>query len=65
MACLWEEALRTRIVSSEGLRSAIERRWRGAEGEVSGCEAVDRALCGLYRQCKAREEGRIEGIFTV
>ena len=33
-AALWVEALRTRVVSSRGVRSAIERRWRGAKGEV-------------------------------
>lgn len=36
MAVLEEEALRTRVVSSVGVRSAMERRWRGAKGEVSG-----------------------------
>jgi hypothetical protein len=38
---LWEEALRTRVVSSEGVRSAIERKWRGAKGEVCGVEGVE------------------------
>jgi hypothetical protein len=33
-ACLCEDALRTREVSSAGVRSAIERKWRGANGEV-------------------------------
>lgn len=40
-ACLWEWALRTRAVSSEEERSAMERRWRGANGEVGGVEGVE------------------------
>lgn len=40
MAVLWEEALRTRVVNSEGVRSAIERRCRGANGDVEGVEGV-------------------------
>jgi hypothetical protein len=40
MAVLCKEALRTRVVSSEGVRSAIERKWRGANGEVRGVAAV-------------------------
>lgn len=36
MARLCEEALRTRVVNSAGVKSAIERRWRGAKGEVGG-----------------------------
>jgi hypothetical protein len=35
-AFLWDEALRIRVVSSWGVRSAIERRCRGAKGEVWG-----------------------------
>ena len=34
MAVLERKALRMRVVSSEGVRSAMERRWRGAKGEV-------------------------------
>ena len=34
MACLCDAALRTRVVSSAGVRSAMESRWRGAKGEV-------------------------------
>ena len=41
IACLWEYALRTRVVSSEEDRSAMERRWRGANGEVGGVEGVE------------------------
>lgn len=40
MARLWEWALRTRLVSSVGVRSAMDRRWRGAKGEVAGVEDV-------------------------
>lgn len=40
MACLWAAALRTRVVSSDGVRSAIESRWRGAKGEVAGLDTV-------------------------
>lgn len=36
ITCLCEEALRTRVTSSCGVRSAIERRCRGAKGEVCG-----------------------------
>lgn len=36
MAVLCKAALRTRAVNSAGARSAIERRWRGAKGEVGG-----------------------------
>lgn len=36
MARLWAAALRTSVVSSEGVRSAVERRWRGAKGETGG-----------------------------
>jgi len=41
MAVLWELALRTRVVSSAGVRSAIERKCRGAKGEVAGVEGVE------------------------
>jgi len=40
MARLWEWALRTRLVSSVGVRSAMDIRWRGAKGEVAGVEDV-------------------------
>lgn len=35
--CLW--ALRTRVVSSAGVKSAVESRCRGANGEVGGAAA--------------------------
>lgn len=41
MAVLWEEAFRTRVVNSEGVRSAMERRCRGANGDVAGVEGVE------------------------
>lgn len=34
IASLWERAFWTRVVNSSGVRSAIERRCRGAKGEV-------------------------------
>lgn len=40
MAVLCEEAFRTRVVNSDGVRSAIERKCRGAKGEVEGVEGV-------------------------
>lgn len=33
---LFRPALRTSVVNSEGVRSAMERRWRGANGETGG-----------------------------
>lgn len=36
MAVLWLCALRTSVVSSAGVRSAIESRCRGAKGDVGG-----------------------------
>lgn len=36
MEVLWEEAFWTSFVSSGVVRSAIERRWRGAKGDVGG-----------------------------
>ena len=42
MACLWECAFRTRVESSEEERSAIERRDRGAKGEVGGAVGEER-----------------------
>jgi hypothetical protein len=40
MVFLCWEALRTRAVSSAGVRSAIERKCRGAKGETGGVVAV-------------------------
>ena len=42
-ACLWVAALRTRVESSVGERSDIERRCRGAKGEVAGVDVVAEA----------------------
>jgi cobalamin synthase len=36
MTVLWWWAFRTRVLSSVGVRSAIERRCRGAKGDVVG-----------------------------
>ena len=38
MVCLYENALATSLVSSKGLRSAIESRCRGAKGEFGNGE---------------------------
>lgn len=43
IADLWEDALRMRVVSSAGFRSAIERRCRGAKGEL--CLALAYLIC--------------------
>lgn len=40
-AVLWMAALRTRVTSSVGERSAIESRCRGANGEVCGDDGVE------------------------
>jgi len=40
-ADLLAEALRTRAVSSWGVRSEMERKCRGAKGEVGGVEGVE------------------------
>ena len=40
MEVLKEDAFRTRVVSSDGVRSAMERRWRGANGEVCRVDGV-------------------------
>lgn len=44
MAFLWDAALRISVVSSAGVRSAMERRWRGANGDVTGLAGEDIAL---------------------
>lgn len=41
MDVLWDEAFRTRVVNSAGVRSAMERRCRGANGEVGGVEGEE------------------------
>lgn len=41
IACLWEAAFRTRVVNSGGVRSAIDRRCRGANGEVERVAGVE------------------------
>jgi len=38
MEVLWEEAFRIKVVSSEGVRSAIERKFRAVKGDVRGVE---------------------------
>lgn len=62
MAALCEEAFRTRVVNSDGVRSAIERRCRGAKGDVEGVEGVEleyARLEDLEICCKTALAGRI------
>jgi hypothetical protein len=40
MEVLCDEALRTKVVSSVGVRSAMESKWRGAKGDVAGVAGV-------------------------
>jgi hypothetical protein len=54
IARLCEAALRTRMVSSAGVKSVIDKRWRGANGEVYGCDGeleyardARRAVCAI------------------
>jgi len=44
IACLWEAAFRTRAVNSAGVRSAIDRRCRGANGEIERVAGVEYSL---------------------
>lgn len=55
-AVLWEEALRTRWVSSVGVRSAMERKWRGEALGVAGVEYARREA--LESCCRAALAGR-------
>lgn len=63
MAVLWAPALRTSVVSSPGVRSAMERRCRGAKGDVCGAagEEVDKHRRKLRT---AAAEGRISGMMV-
>ena len=49
MVVLWEEALRTRVVSSVGVRSAMESKWRGAKGEVAGVAGEEYVRLRIWR----------------
>lgn len=60
MACLWECALRTRVVSSVDERSAIERRDRGAKGEVGGAVGEERWRICVRRWRYGGRKGGIE-----
>ena len=58
--CLCELALRTRVVNSAGERSAIERKWRGANGEVCGVAGLEYArFWALDREFKNVLAGRV------
>ena len=61
IACLWEWALRTRVVNSVEERSAIDRRDRGAKGEVGGVVGEENCRIWVRRQ---RYNGRKEGILS-
>lgn len=68
MAVLWEAALRTKVVNSVGVRSAMERRWRGAKGEVCGVEGVEEEYVRLDARVtcwRAALAGRRAAIFVV
>jgi len=68
IAVLWEEALRTRAVSSIGVRSAIERKCRSAKGEVDGVAGEEYVRFEVLERCwRAALAGRrwvVEGIFV-
>lgn len=55
---LYVAALRTRVVSSAVERSAMERKCRGAKGEVGGVEGLA-ALCDMWRrrECEVLLDG--------
>ena len=58
IACLCETPLRTKDVSSVGVRSVIDRRCRGANGETKGDAADDNGLfCWPVRHLHARRRG--------
>lgn len=71
---LWEDALRTSVLNSAVVRSAIERKWRGANGEVFGVAGLEyeriegfvRLRRALLAERMAVEEAMIcESLFTV
>jgi hypothetical protein len=66
---LWAEALRMRAVSSWGERSAIERKWRGAKGDVWGVPeaevVMERAALGLVSARRQELEGRRRRVATM
>lgn len=41
IACLWERARRMRVSNSTGLRSAMDSRCRGANGDVRGVDVLE------------------------
>jgi hypothetical protein len=48
MAVLEEAALRTRVVSSAGVRSAIDKKCRGAKGDVADVEGIELEYARLW-----------------
>lgn len=72
MEALWEEALVRRVLNSVGVRSAMERRWRGAKGEVSGWAGLEGVLEEEYerlesclRACPVGRREVLGGIFVI
>lgn len=64
IACLCEDALRIRVVSSVGVRSAIERKCLGAKGEVGGVAGVELEYCrnwglGISRTARELDDSNI------
>lgn len=45
MVFLCCDALRTKVVNSAGVKSAIDKKWRGANGETGGVVADEYARC--------------------
>lgn len=64
MACLCWYALRTRVVSSVELRFSIDRRCRGANGDVAGevVKAEYNLCCGFWSSRRHRKAGLVAGI---
>src|SRR5436190_4701645 len=59
IVCLCECALRTKVVNSVGVKSAIERKCRGASGDVAGEAALAYVRsCDLNSAPKAAFAGR-------
>ena len=67
-ACLWLKAFFTRVASSGAETSAMERRCRGAKGELAGVVGVERCrvwAMGSRRVGKVARRRGIEAMFAV
>lgn len=63
-AFLWLSALRTRLVNSAEVRSAMDSRWRGANGDVGGDAGDEYVLrCSFSRELR-KYWGRNGGMIT-